>query len=82
VLDALVYREDAAKAGVCQAAIAEQCLQAAKHPVAAVTVDPDFLHMIGRGQGDGGLINGFALVIEQEFGFIAQQIKNFFRWHV
>ncbi len=73
VFDALVHGEDRHVAGVGQTAGAEQLLQAAQDLRCAVGVGHHAIDEVPSGQVEHGLVDGLALMLEQELGFLAQQ---------
>jgi hypothetical protein len=72
VLDSLINREDAAITRTCQPPMTENGLQTAQYLIATVAINPNVIYMGGSGKVKRRLVNGFAGVVQEEFGLIAQ----------
>jgi hypothetical protein len=73
VFDSLVHGEDRHVAGVGQTAGAKQLLQAAQDLGRAIRVGHHAVDEVPSGQVEHGLVDGLALMLEQELGLLAQQ---------
>ena len=76
VLDALVDRQDRDVAGAGQAPAVEQPLEVAQDVGRAIGVDEDAVDEVRPRQVQVGLVEGLALVVEQEPGVVAEQLLD------
>ena len=77
VLDSLVHRQDGQIAGPGQTAMIENLRQTAQHGRRAIGLRVNPIHKVRPGQMKFLLRNGLAMMFEQVFGAVAQELFKF-----